>query len=232
MIDPKNIDKLANEIDNNSQSDLQKLYGENNTTEKDLLKEFVKEVDSPFLKDNRRKPKDLKTPKIDRPQAQPTDSQNETVEDDEEYGFDDLEETDSSDSQEDMEDGKEFSKDIVSFLMEGVDYGVNKGAELGGYKKKSGSSDLTRQKEAVIKYGTKVLEKYDFKMKAEHMLLIALVFYVKAVAGQFEKDKEDDSSSHLKLVKPLDKGAKPKQEREKVVKMETAKKPTVKQSLL
>ena len=252
MIDANKIDEFANNLSKESNSELQTLFANNNASESDLLNEFTKEVDSPFLKDNRRKPSNLKKdeqektkksswwnsdkPQDKKPEPAPTEpkptgnSQPETdtpEADEEEYSFDDLDEGGGND--EEQEDSKEFSKDIITFLMEGIDYGANKGAELMGYEKRRGSSDLKRQKDAVIKYGTLVMEKYDFKLKPEHMLMIALVFYIKAVSNNYEKESDpknlqDIPKSNLKLVKPDRNGTDKKEQSKKEVK--------VKQSLL
>lgn len=256
MIEANEIDVLANKLDNSPASGLQKLFADNTADESDLLKDFTKEVDSPFLKDNRRKPTNLKkdnetkedtnwwggkkTVKTEQPK--PTDEKetanpkppepNTDGDEQETFSFNDLEEGDETD-----DDGEEsadkFNKDLINFVLSGLDYGATKGAEMAGYKKKKGSTELKAQKDMVIKYGVEMMRESNFKLKVEHMLLLAMLFYIKASVGQFEKVEENDDlenikNSHLKVVK----SSKPKPRKKEDETEKPVKEVKIKQSIL
>lgn len=227
MIDPNEINTIANKLDNAPSTGLQKMFADNTASESDLLTDFTKEVESPFLEGNRRKPTDLKKDKEEtnwwggkkevkteqsKPNTEKEKAKTETTEtntDDDEketYSFADLDDSEDKNDDTDAEDKSKFNRDLIEFVLSGIDYAATKGGEMAGYQKKKGSSELKAQKNMVIKYGVEVLNKYDFQLQPEHMLLLAMLFYIKASYNQFEKVKEDEGltdikNSHLKVVK-------------------------------
>ena len=211
---------------------LQKIDINNFADESDILEDFTKEVESPFLKENRRK------------KVKPEQSKNNDEDEEGEYSFSDLTSEDEPDEEEADEQTKEFNKDIVTFIVNGLDFAIDKGGELVGYEAEPTSPHIEAQKDNLIKYGTIVFEKYNFKLKPEHMLLVALVFYIKAKAGQLHKKDEKETvsleKSKQELKKPKGKSEKTEGEQLKSeiekVKSEKSKvkseKSKVRQSLL
>ena len=233
MIDADKIDDFANKLENNP-SDMQQFLKDNSADESDLLKDLEKEVTSPFLKENRRT-STAQTHTEEKPKEESKENE-DSKGDDGDFSFEDLEDEEKKDDE--NEDSKQFSKDVVSFIINALDYGIDKGSQAFGYEVTGNTSDLNTQKDLVIQYGAIVFDKYNFKITPEHMLLFALVFYLKAKVSQMkkkgsedEKDKKDNS--HLKLVKPYKEKPKPNEnDNQEKGEENKSKKATVKESVL